>query len=259
MHTILIVEDELLEQQFLKEIITEELQNTDKIITCTTGTESIQCTKTYYPDIIFMDILLPELDGLDALNQIRKIHSDVSVVILSGYSDFSYAQKAIHLHVQEYLLKPIRPIEIRQTIRRLLSQHTSMEISRVPIAQESQSVSLTHSKYTNSIEKVLQYIHENFKKKLSLKDVSAHVYMNPQYLSRLFKKEVGVSCVDYINHLKIMYACDLLSGTDEPICHVSCICGFSDQSYFNRVFINQKHITPKEFRRNCKVEQAEIL
>lgn len=102
------------------------------------------------------------------------------------------------------------------------------------------------------IDKSIHYIQDNFKRKLSLKDVSEHVYMNPQYLSRIFKKEVGISCIDYINRLKIEYACKLLTTTDESICHISSLCGYSDQSYFNRVFINQMKITPKTFRQKNK-------
>lgn len=258
MHTIMIVEDELLEQQFLKEIITEEMQTTDNIITCTSGIQSIQLTQDYCPDIIFMDILLPELNGIEALQQIKKMQPNSSVVILSGCPDFSYAQKAIHLNVQEYLLKPIRPTEIRQAFHRILNNHFKSEITFSPNTKKLGSMKFKDPAHVDIIEKSLQYIHKNFKKKLSLKDVSTYVYMNPQYFSRIFKKNVGICCIDYINNLKINYACNLLNTTDESICNISFACGFSDQSYFNRVFINQINITPMEFRRNCKSIQSRI-
>lgn len=92
MHTILIVEDEILEQQFLKEIVEEELQGQGQILTCTTGTQAIETARKKNPDIILMDIWLPELDGMKALTTIRQFCPSAAVIILSACSDFSYAQ-----------------------------------------------------------------------------------------------------------------------------------------------------------------------
>lgn len=72
MHTILIVEDEILEQQFLKEIVEEEMRGQCHIITCTTGTQAIEAARETKPDIILMDVWLPELDGMKALTVIRQ-------------------------------------------------------------------------------------------------------------------------------------------------------------------------------------------
>ena len=101
MHTILIVEDEILEQQFLKEIVEEEMRGQCHIITCTTGTQAIEAARETKPDIILMDVWLPELDGMKALTVIRQFCPQAAVIILSACSDFSYAQQAIRLQVRE--------------------------------------------------------------------------------------------------------------------------------------------------------------
>lgn len=241
MSVVLIVEDELLELDFLKSIISKELRPEDQLITGETGVQAVDRARQYRPDIILIDILIPELDGLHALKEIEKFLPNVRVMILSAYSDFSYAQQAIRLHVQEYMLKPIKPAELTQSFHNLLISSSTDSNLHAPNPKS------LHPVYF--IEQSIQYINANFKQKLPLKTVSAQVFMNPQYFSRIFKKEVGVTYIDYINKLKIDYACKLLETTDYPAYRISSECGFSDPSYFNRVFVQQMKMTPNIFRR----------
>ncbi|WP_406541860.1 response regulator [Clostridium ljungdahlii] len=99
MSIVLIVEDEILEQEFLKSIVLEELFPEDVLLTCESGVQAIKLAKQYKPNIIMMDVMIPELDGLSTIEEIRKFLPNVLITILSAHSDFSYAQKAISLRV----------------------------------------------------------------------------------------------------------------------------------------------------------------
>lgn len=242
MCNILIVEDELIEQKFLESIVLEEICNEDKVITCGNGLEAIKLAKKYCPDIIFMDVIIPELDGLSALKEIKKFLPEVYVIVLSAHSDFYYAQEAINLHVIEYLLKPVKPSIFRKSLRNLLEKTAARDRSEEIITDTSTD---KHS----IIELAITYINENYKEKLTLQMVAAHVYLNPQYFSRIFKKEVGVTYTDFVNNLKILHACRLLKDTNYPAYRISSECGFTDASYFNRVFVQQLNMTPKEYKR----------
>ncbi|SMC70541.1 response regulator transcription factor [Sporomusa malonica] len=242
MSVVLIVEDELLELEFLESIVAEELLPKDKIITCENGIQAVKLAKKYRPDIIVMDILIPEMDGLQALQEIKKFLPQACVMILSACSDFSYAQTAIRLRVQEYLLKPIKPSVFKQVFHDLLTSAAACQVQ----ADEEIMEPKTNQMYF--IEKSIKYIHDNFKQKLPLQLVSSNVFVNPQYFSRIFKKEVGVTYIDYVNKLKIEYACKLLETTNYPAYRISGECGFTDPSYFNRVFVQQMNMTPKAYR-----------
>lgn len=253
MSIVLIVEDELIELEFIKLIVAEELLPKDRIITCETGIEAVELAKQYRPDIIVMDILIPEMDGLHALEEIKKFLPQACTIILSAYSDFSYAQTAIRLRVQEYLLKPIKPSVFKQVFRNLLTTvaacqiHSSEEIMEPKISQ------------IYFIEKSIKYIHDNFKRKLPLQLVASYVFVNPQYFSRIFKREVGVNYIDYVNKLKIEYACKLLEATNYPAYRISNECGFTDPSYFNRVFVQEVNMTPKAYRRKHLCNSPETM
>jgi len=243
MSVVLIVEDELLELEFLKSIVTEELLPKDKVVTCESGIQAVKLAKQHRPDIIVMDILIPEMDGLQALQEIRKFLPRACVMILSASSDFFYAQTAIRLRVQEYLLKPIKPSVFKQVFHDLLATVATSQV------QDDEEISEPKTNQIYFIEKSLKYIHDNFKQKLPLQLVSSNVFLNPQYFSRIFKKEVGVTYIDYVNKLKIEHACKLLDTTSYPAYRISSECGFTDPSYFNRVFVQQMNMTPKEYRR----------
>lgn len=104
---ILIVEDEVNAREGLGNLLGKI---SDTYIVCgkaSDGEQGLILAKEHKPDLIFTDIEMPKLNGLDMLEKIKEDAQDPYVIILSGYSDFKYAQKGIRLGVEEYLLKPI--------------------------------------------------------------------------------------------------------------------------------------------------------
>ncbi|MBR2562605.1 MAG: helix-turn-helix transcriptional regulator, partial [Eubacterium sp.] len=72
--------------------------------------------------------------------------------------------------------------------------------------------------------------------------------LNPSYLSTLFKQVTGQTFKEYLNHVRIQEAQRLLTHTDYPIMEISIACGFSDQSYFTKVFRKYTGLTPRQYR-----------
>lgn len=107
MFQLLIVEDEKIEREYLKSVIEEANVPISNIFTASNGEEAIYVCKENDCDIIFLDIEMPLKNGLDALKEIRKIERKESICfVLSSYSTFQYAQQAIQLHVEDFILKP---------------------------------------------------------------------------------------------------------------------------------------------------------
>ena len=231
MRSILIVEDEELELEFIEAVIHEELQPEDIVITANTGAQAVRQAKKRRPDIIIMDIMLP---------------------------DFRYAQRAISLRVFEYMLKPIKPSDFKATLKRMLEsvdEEREHEKGGTPqIATESITKS-GHSEQQSFVDESMRYIQKHFKERLTLQMVASRVYMNAQYFSRVFKRETGVTFTEYVNKLKIQYACKLLETTNYPAYRISSECGFTDPSYFNRVFFAQMNMTPKKYKKLSRMAQ----
>lgn len=242
MSVVLIVEDELLEQEFLQDLTQRELPKAT-VITCESGIQAVQLAKKHKPDLIFMDLMIPEMDGLHAIEKIRAFLPETPISILSACSDFSNAQKAIRLNVFDYILKPVKPHDFKSL---LLKMSQTLKPVAAPTFHTSEVEVKESHKY---IEEAIAFMKEHFKEKITLEMVASKVFMNPKYFSHVFKKEMGFSFTDYIIQLRIEYACKLLETTGYPAYRISTECGFSDPSYFNRVFCAQVNMTPNAYRK----------
>lgn len=103
---------------------------------------------------------------------------------------------------------------------------------------------------SEAIQKAVDYLQQNYRDKITLEDVAVSIHLNPQYLSRIFKKEIGQSFVDHLNKLRIKHACELLKQTNYPIYRIAIEVGFSDAPYFTRVFVKYMNMTPGDFRKS---------
>lgn len=116
MTRIFIVEDENITLRALKQKITDLHENYEIIGTAKNGLEAYGQIVNLKPDILITDIRMPDMDGLSLLEKLKDAHCDIISVVLSGYSDFTYAQKAIQLDVSAYLLKPIEIDALRNCL-----------------------------------------------------------------------------------------------------------------------------------------------
>ncbi|MGI6751801.1 MAG: response regulator transcription factor [Anaerovoracaceae bacterium] len=251
MSVVLIVEDEMLEQDFLKSMV-EEIEPESTIIVCGDGAEAVKLAAKHRPHFIFMDIMLPELDGISAIEEIRKFLPKAIISILTAYSDFSYAQKAISLGIFEYMLKPVKPSVFKEVFMKMIETRND----NITNLKDNEKIDEASNKERQSfIEEALAFIHENFRERLTLNTVASKVYINPKYFSHVFKKEMGVSFTEYVTSLKIEHACNLLATTDYHAYRISIECGFSDPSYFNRVFCSQMNMTPQTYRKQINPKE----
>ena len=100
------------------------------------------------------------------------------------------------------------------------------------------------------INKVCLYIQNNFYTKISLKEVADLIFLTESNFCKFFKKATGKTYSDYLNELRINEACRLLVQTEKSINQISFECGFESLSYFNRVFLNKKGVTPSKYRKS---------
>lgn len=243
MYKLMIVEDEPLERLALRKIIQRMYFNIDILQDAKNGTEAIEIAKLYQPDIILMDIRMPETTGLEAQKRIIKFLSHVKTIILTAYSEFSYAQEAIQHGVIDYLLKPVKPEDLKKSIDKAIE---NLERMHAPGSRNSKAELVGE----NIIKSALNYIEKNFAQELKLNTVAEFVHLNPQYFSRYFKKEVGLTFTEYVNKLRIEKAKKLLLETNKPIYRIAMEVGFSDPAYFNKVFLKMEKQPPYKFKQS---------
>lgn len=242
MYTLMIVEDEPMEREALRRIISNEFKEKIKILDdAKNGAEAIRKAQQSKPDIILMDIGLPEITGIDAQQEIISFLPKTQTIILSAHSNFSYAQDAMKVKAKDYLLKPVKTPNLKSSINNIIA-----DLDNVSLSESSIAVNDTES---DIIKKAISYMNTNFRDKIDLDSISNYIHLNSQYFSRVFKKEIGISYIDYLNSLRVNYACKMLSTTSYPVYRVAVESGFTDPSYFSRVFTKYTQCTPNKYRR----------
>lgn len=103
---ILVVDDEPRQRKILSQII-REFRKEYEVLEARNGEEALALCQRYRIDIVFGDIRMPRMDGLSMIEQMGKVNGQTRFVVVSGYSEFDYARKALEYHVYSYMLKPI--------------------------------------------------------------------------------------------------------------------------------------------------------
>lgn len=207
------------------------------------GESAIAFLKDNSVDVVVTDIRMPGMSGLDMIARMKETCRQVFFVILSGYGKFEYAQRAIELGVKKFLTKPTSPDEVIAALEAiqddLIDQRAS---SRSSITTSNLLVSRT-----------LDYVDLNYRKKFTLKDVAADLYVSPNYLSDLFKKHTGMKFSDHLRQVRMEKSKEFLLDVRYTVGDVAGLVGFSDQHYFSTTFRKLYGMTPLEYR-NCHTE-----
>lgn len=107
MYRMLVVDDEQVVLDSMKYIIDGDFSGKIELYTVRSGREAIEISEELSFDIVFMDLKMPGIGGIEASKEIKANHDDVSIVFITAYEAFSFAKEAIQIGVKEYLLKPI--------------------------------------------------------------------------------------------------------------------------------------------------------
>ena len=118
MYKLLIADDEQIVLDSIKFIIEKNFLYMVEVGTARSGREAIEKAEIFKPDIIFMDIMMPGINGFEAIKEIRSRLNDVLIIILTAYERFDYAREVIKLGITEYLLKPVSREKIVETVRK---------------------------------------------------------------------------------------------------------------------------------------------
>lgn len=160
MYKILVVDDEsLIREDIVYKIGTSNFPVT-WLMEAASGEEALEAVREYHPDIMLADIKMDGMDGLQLAEKVGQIAPGMAIIIISGYSDFAFAQNAIRLGVQNYLLKPVKAAELAKAL--------SQTAARLRQAQEQRGLSAANYVLTQRCEsyelrkKVNAFINEGF-------------------------------------------------------------------------------------------------
>jgi YesN/AraC family two-component response regulator len=130
-----LIADDVQETRRNTRLMLATMDDVEVVAIASNGLQAVQMAKEHHPDIVFLDINMPEMDGLTAYSEIAKIYPETGCIIISAEQDTATLRTAISIGVQEYLIKPFTVDELETAVARV---HERVEQARSKLAQASQ-------------------------------------------------------------------------------------------------------------------------
>lgn len=243
MYKVIFVDDEPLIFEGLKKIIDWEKYGISVAGSATNTEDAMVLIEEFRPEIIITDIRMQGASGLDMIEDLNKGGYKGYIIILSGYRDFEYAQRAIEHKVFGYLLKPldINKLEnlIVQIVEKLNAEQTAVGYS------------------DNTVEQIVEYIKSHFSEDISLGDIAKKHHFEISNFSRMFKRYTGENYTDYVAKLRIEYAKKYLEHTTRSIEEITEMVGYKSVRYFRELFMQYTGATPSQYRKERRIIKSE--
>lgn len=129
MYKMIIADDEPAVRQYLRYIVKQHNLPFHICAEAEDGEQAVQLTEVHKPEFVILDINMPFLNGLEAAKQIREKYRDTVIYILTAYSQFEYAHQAVQTQVAGYLLKPIKPAELAEALKKGIASVLSQRLA----------------------------------------------------------------------------------------------------------------------------------
>jgi|GEM_PF-920649 len=202
------------------------------------GMDALHKLEALLPQIVFVDIVMPVMDGLDFLKIAKAKLPDAVFVIVSSYGDFEYAREAMRNGATDYLQKG----EFSDAdLGKLL-------ISIVGRLTKNPQVMDSHSPYRYEVQHTLEAITGHMQEDLSLESIASGLGLSTNYLGTVFFQQTGKHFKDYLMEVRMDRAKQLLLHTPLRIYEVAEQVGYHDVKYFTTSFVKCYQMTPMQLR-----------
>lgn len=164
--------------------------------------------------------------------------------------------------LRQYIIKILNEHFENKDYKELYMNKLNSELLIFLINNFCDNIITDYSVETNErdrINKILDYIDGHFKDNLRLEDLANQFYVTPQYLSKYFKENTGITFLKYINNIRLQYAIEDLKNTNDTILKIALDNGFPNVSSFTKVFYDSYKTKPTEYRKKYKINKKEEL
>lgn len=261
---LLLVNDEVLTAETMKVDIPWEKYGIDKVFTAYSANNGRKCIEKNHIDIMLCDIEMPGENGISLLRWVRENEKEIECIFLTCHAAFEYAQEAICLGCQDYLLIPTKYDKIGSTVLKVVNrikeqqkERRFQEYGKIVLQDKVEQAAESYRQKREPkrlVQEAVGYIMRNLvDEELSVNEIADKLYLHPVYLNRIFKKEQGTSISQFIIGERMKLAAEMLKtgkiGANAVAEHV----GYKSYSNFNLSFKKYFGCTPSQYSENFKV------
>ena len=243
MYRVMLIDDEESARKLMRASINWEELNMEVVGEAASGIEAINVIDDMKPDIAFVDISMPFMNGIEFTELATKRYPNLIIIIMTAIDQFEYARKCVSLPVFEYMLKPIVRAEVNATLAAVKAKLDEKQVKPEEHTESENAEKIEAS----TIDQIKMYIEANYTdSKLNLTSVAQHFGFSASYLSRKFKKETGKNFVEYLTECR-MNAAMKLAQANVKMFKASDEVGIPDPNYFGRCFKKYAGLSYSEY------------
>lgn len=247
---VLVVDDEEIIVQGIIKHMSKLTDLTINAMGAHSAAEALDIMGYFRPDLLLTDIHMPNRSGLALIEEVRARKLCANCIILTAYEEFDYARRALDLQVLGYLVKPIDWAELDARLRALSQDRVQARQAEEILHQYEYCYAHTLSSgLSPTMKKITRYVQKNYARDLSLMQLSCQTGFTESYICSLFKKELDITFLDYVNELRLRQAmATLIESPRTSVRDIAALVGYRSERQLFRLFNAQLGMTPQQFR-----------
>ncbi len=203
------------------------------------GVTGLEMIETLKPHLAFVDINMPNLDGISMVQRLRETDKETVIVMLTGYSDFEHVQGSLRAQANDYLLKPMQEGELNECLRTISDNLSSLQVGMSNDVRDKKDYLI--EEITNLVEQ--HYCECTF----SIDKICEALNYNYHYISKVFKEKKGESLGKYIFGYRMEKAKEMIEQGECFMSSVAAGVGYEDELYFMKCFKRHYGKTPSQY------------
>lgn len=250
---ILVVEDNDDVRDFLVSILQDEYN----VLAAENGRRGLEIAETEMPEFIITDVMMPVMDGLTMVHRIKqnKDICHIPIIVLSAKASLQDRLDGLREGIDDYITKPFSAIYLKSRVSNIIRQrHLLQQAYLEQIKPEDRKTySLEAPQIVDAdnemMNQLLGYLEEHISDaSLKIDDLADAVNLGRSVFYGKIKSIVGMTPVDFVRHIRMQRAEQLIAGSNYPFSQIAYMVGFSDPKYFGKCFKKETGMTPSEYR-----------
>lgn len=209
---------------------------------CTNPLEAVKAITETQPDIVFTDLRMPGLNGVEMMEKLKKGGFGGEFVIISAYAEFYEARKFYNMSGFDYLIKPVSEQDLQTLLEKLGHKLTSTKKKTNPSTET----------ISPELNKITAYLRKNLAEKHTLTSIGKKFYIYPTSISKLFSLHLETTFTAYLKNIRMEAAALLLKTSTKPVKEIASLCGYKDYFYFCNMFRDVNKCTPAAYRKEAQ-------
>lgn len=257
MEKLLVVED----NDDLRAFLVGILGGDYAVLEAENGQRGLEIAEKEMPDFIITDVMMPVMDGLSMVHRIKqnKDICHIPIVVLSAKASLEDRLQGLREGIDDYITKPFSAIYLKSRVSNIIRQRQMLQQNYVAQLkpEDHRTYKLEAPQIVDAdnemMKRLLGYLEQRISDPaLKIEDLAEAVNLGRSVFYGKIKSIVGMTPVDFVRHIRMQRAEELIAKSNYPFSQIAYMVGFSDPKYFGKCFKKETGMTPSEYREKAK-------